>query len=347
MRLMGRVWRRPGGGIIPQLPLVARVMALSLLAACSPDTDIEPAKDQDSAASISVVTEEGPIKMTLTLAPKEPRLGDPLTLTLTVESAPEVAVEMPAFGEALGRFSIVNFTPKQELAADGSAVASQRYTLQAPMSGKQRIPALRIEYLDRRQNPDNDQYRELLSDTLSVTVASVLPEGEVLDELRPARAALAETPDSVAKQYWPLALALVVLTGGGLLGFAWWQRYAEARARMTAYDRALQRLSRLEEQGLPDATAADAWYVELSDIVRRYLEDQYGLRAPELTSEEFLQEAQRSEAMTPVQRELMPVFLEQCDRVKFAAYSPEQSESGEALALARRFFGQSPAELKR
>ena len=34
----------------------------------------------------------------------------------------------------------------------------------------------------------SDEYRELLTDELAVTVASVLPEGFVTDELRPVRA---------------------------------------------------------------------------------------------------------------------------------------------------------------
>ena len=97
----------------------------------------------------------------------------------------------------------------------------------------------------------------------------------------------------------------------------------------------------LERKGLPDGDAVDAWYVELSDIVRRYLEDRFAVRAPELTTEEFLQEAQRSAELSTSHRRLLTDFLERCDRVKFAAYSPGQDESSEALAVARRFLGET------
>ena len=98
--------------------------------------------------------------------------------------------------------------------------------------------------------------------------------------------------------------------------------------------------ARLEEPvwALQAPGDADAWYVELSAIVRRYLEDRYGLRAPELTTEEFLREARRSADLSPAHRELLTSFLEGCDRVKFAAYHPQQTESQEALGVSRRFI---------
>jgi predicted nucleic acid-binding protein len=117
-----------------------------------------------------------------------------------------------------------------------------------------------------------------------------------------------------------------------------WQRHRRERARITAYQRALRRLDRLESRNLPSGTEISDWYVELSDIVRRFLEDQYGVRAPELTTEEFLQEAQRSAELSATHRDLLSAFLERCDRVKFAAYSPDQNESRESLAIARRFL---------
>ena len=122
-----------------------------------------------------------------------------------------------------------------------------------------------------------------------------------------------------------------------------WLRRAEARARETAFDRAIARLDRLRRQGLPDIAGLDAWYVELSDIVRRYIEARFGLRAPERTTEEFLAEAGRSAELSPPHRELLSAFLERCDRVKFARYSPAAEESEDVLALARRFLEETRA----
>ena len=292
------------------------------------------------AAPLVVETKAGPVTATTTLVPAAPRLGDPLVLTLEVVAEAGVVVEMPAFGEALGRFAIVDFTPREEV-TDAGILLSQRYTLQTPMSGRQRIPGLRVEFLDERDPDTEPRARELLTDELAFVVASVLPAGQPLTELRPARAPLEELQGSWLRRNWPwLVLGLAVLIGLGA-GVVAWLRRAEERARLTAFDRALARLDRLERRGLPAADAADAWYVELSDIVRRYIEERFALRAPELTTEEFLAEAGRSAELTASHRDLLSAFLATCDRVKFARYSPGEDESQGALDVARRFLNET------
>ena len=87
----------------------------------------------------------------------------------------------------------------------------------------------------------------------------------------------------------------------------------------------------------------DPWYVELSDIVRRYVEERFALRAPELTTEEFLFEAGRSAELSSSHRGLLSDFLERCDRVKFARYTPGADESRQAFEVAERFLAESRA----
>ena len=210
------------------------------------------------------------------------------------------------------------------------------------MSGKQRIPQLRIEFIDQREGQVSDggvaEVKELLTEAVTLEIASVLPEGQSLAELRPARPKLPlEIGPGPLARYGPwVALGLLVLALGVWLPIL--RRRAEARIRITAFDAALERLRVLEASGLPDPEAADDWYVELSQIVRRYLEDRYGVRAPELTTEEFLREAQRSHTLEDRHRGLVSSFLERCDRVKFAAHHPEREESKEVISVARKFL---------
>lgn len=322
----------------------AMAIALVLCAACEP-ADTEPrnataAPDGPAEEALSVASHEGPVQATVTLTPAAPRLGDPLTLTLAVEAQPGVRLDLPAFGEALGRFTILDFADQEGATDAGGQTAQQRYSLQAPMSGPQRIPGLRIEYLDERTGP-SDVHRELVTDEIAFQVASVLPEGAVMDELLPPRAALADNFGGWLPAWWPWAAAglvgLAALIGGVFL----WQRRAVERAQLTAYDRAMRRLDSLERRGWPQGDAADAWYVELSDITRRYVEDRYAVRAPELTTEEFLLEARRAPALSGDHRERLSAFLAHCDRVKFARYSPAADESREALQTLRRFLDET------
>ncbi|MEZ4403641.1 MAG: hypothetical protein R3B06_26695 [Kofleriaceae bacterium] len=47
------------------------------------------------------------------------------------------------------------------------------------------------------------------------------------------------------------------------------------------------------------------------------------MRAPELTTEEFMQRARTAPGLSATHRDLLSAFLERCDRVKFAGYRPD------------------------
>jgi hypothetical protein len=64
----------------------------------------------------------------------------------------------------------------------------------------------------------------------------------------------------------------------------------------------------------------------VSDAVRLYLEERFGLRAPERTTEEFLDDLSRSAALTGSQKDSLKEFLSACDMVKFARYEPQRTE---------------------
>jgi hypothetical protein len=129
---------------------------------------------------------------------------------------------------------------------------------------------------------------------------------------------------------------LVVGSGSLLL-----VRAARARRKIekqrSAYDEAILHLRALQDRGAPDDATADAWFVELSSIVRTYLEKRYEIRAPELTTEEFLQVATARPELGADHRALLSRFLESCDRVKFAGYRPDAAESLATLEAARGF----------
>ena len=88
---------------------------------------------------------------------------------------------------------------------------------------------------------------------------------------------------------------------------------------------ALDRLNHLQVEG--SNMDADPFVVEVSDIVRNYLESSLKIPAREQTSEEFLHELQVNGTLPKVLEQHMPHFLEQCDRVKFAR---------QMLAIAQR-----------
>ena len=101
---------------------------------------------------------------------------------------------------------------------------------------------------------------------------------------------------------------------------------------------ALQALKRLLAKGWIESRNIEPFYVELSSIVRRYIEDRFHLRAPERTTEEFIREAVSSQMLSPAHQDLTRNFLEQCDLVKFARHEPGQDDMRNASGAADRLI---------
>jgi len=80
---------------------------------------------------------------------------------------------------------------------------------------------------------------------------------------------------------------------------------------------------------------------EVSDIVRSYIEARFGLRAPKLSTEEFLYEAERSERLNADDRDRLAAFLFRCDRVKFAMGDLGRAQMEELHLAAKTFIVKS------
>jgi hypothetical protein len=294
-----------------------------------------------SAAVHEHTVENGPVRATLRIEPDEPRIGDPVVLWLEVSAEPGVELIMPEFGEALDRFAIVDFAPSEGVDDEGRSVATHRYTLQPSRSGSQSVPPLLIEFVDRRPGrasspADADAY-ELLTERVEFEVAAVLAEDAPL-ELRPMLGALPPLAEP-GGPLWPWLLAVAaVLAAAAPFVYRAFVRHQDRQRRASAYDVARAELDALLYGRRPDASGMDVFFVELSRIVRRYLEDRFEVRSPELTTDEFLEQLSDSPELVRSHRELLQSFLRRADLVKFAHHDPGPEGVEESIGDAQRFL---------
>ena len=326
----------PGYSLSVRLPV--RSLPLFLLLASAAAT---AARAGEPAA---VQAKLGPVQADLRLEPAEPLIGDPVTLTLRVVAEKGVELLMPEFGEALDQFTILDFVPRQEIDDQGRTVATQTYRLQPPFVG----PAGDPTDPDRIRGPPPGRAsgaggsgRIRTYDRASRVRGEVgsAPRRQGRLEASPGKA----RPSSAASAA-PLALGgRAVRAAGGRRGSrrpGFFSLAAPARRR-SAYDIALSRLERLLASQRPDAEHIDAFYVELSGIVRRYLEDRFELRAPELTTEEFLETVQQAPDLSRDHQVLLREFLRQADLVKFAGMKPAEEDVNRSVTAAKRFLDET------
>jgi hypothetical protein len=315
-----------------------RALAIAVLvAACGGGAgtdDTATAALEPPADAIAKTSETGPVKATVQVWPAKPTLGDAIYLRLTVTAPAGITIDAPfqeAGDQKMGRFRVVGFARDAQPADGGGHVERQTYTLEAPSSGKQRVPPLRLEIVDARGagSASSVKPEELLTDEVPVDILPI-DAAAVNTELRPARGAL--DPDVGGVPWiWVLGIASVaaIVLSAATLAYRSFARRRKIAVQRSAYDLAASRLRALAD--------ADGWFVELSAIVRAYLEQRYALRAPELTTEEFLLVAAARPELSIEHKKQLFEFLAGCDRVKFAGYRPEAAESLATLDGAKGF----------
>ena len=124
--------------------------------------------------------------------------------------------------------------------------------------------------------------------------------------------------------WWLLAVAVASLAGWLL-----WRKY---RARPGAVNKSEVVLTPdwKAKQQLREAASLmhdpRLYCFRVSEIIRAYLEEQFGYQAPDRTTDEFLEELRQSSRLESEPKAMLSQLLVSCDMVKFARYEPGQQE---------------------
>jgi len=111
-----------------------------------------------------------------------------------------------------------------------------------------------------------------------------------------------------------------------------------------AHEIAYEQLERLKAKNLIGQAKTKEYYSEVSDIIRRYLENRFLLKAPEMTTEEFLFYVREYSQLISGHKTLLKEFLLACDLVKFAKYVPLSEEIDAIFASAKKLVDETKEE---
>ena len=139
---------------------------------------------------------------------------------------------------------------------------------------------------------------------------------------------------------WGVAAGVALLLA---LAYVWWRRRTRRRggtvSRRTVWRpnrTAMKALAALERRVKVDGDD-DRFVADLSGVVRVYLQERFGLRAPHRSTEEFLREAAASDLLSDDHRSLLGAFLTRADPVKFARRSAGYDLRKDLLDAGRSF----------
>lgn len=141
---------------------------------------------------------------------------------------------------------------------------------------------------------------------------------------------------SLIPTWMVLVVVFVILSLIG--GIIWWL-VAQTRRRaippQLPRHRALEALQRASLE--IDTINPYQFSIRVSDILRSYVTDQYGLPVTRQTSVEFLERLQREGHFSEEEKQLLEDFLNRCDLIKFARYDATVNDSRLLLEEATRF----------
>jgi hypothetical protein len=268
-------------------------------------------------------------------SPLPVRLSDEPTLTVTIEYESGVVVEKPPFGDAVGDFVVRDFRESLPEVQGSREVIHQVYTLEPTRTGPAQIDPIMVTFTDRRPQGDGKQHR-FETEALTLEVMSMVGgTAPSLADLKGYDGPLA-LPEANAGYGWWLGAAIATVVAAVAVWYVRRRRQPAAVLELSPRERAARELDGLWSS---DVVRSDVkrFYVELTDIVRRYIERSTGIHAPEQTTEEFLREVGRNQVFSRDERQRLKEFLESADLVKFAAHRPASGDIEEAYRRAVRF----------
>jgi len=311
------------------------------LAGCGGENAENP---QGESYQIDRVYRRGPVNFRVAVSRKEITIADNIELLLEVESEQGYTAQLPTFGEKLENFGIVDYrTMEPELEDDGSVVKTRTYLLEPFLSGKYIIPPMTVDF---RSDQDTTMHH-LSSDTLRVNVRSLMPgEDDMEDALNLSIRDIAGPREMPGRVPW----ALIATGGVILLGIAGVVIYRRRKSRKrelpppAAHEIALSRLKRLLERDLTGQKRYAEFTIEVSNILRKYIEDRFDIHAPEMTTEEFLHQSGDSGLLSPGHKKIPESFLTHSDLVKFARLQPAEEDVQRTFDTCRDFINETKIE---
>jgi hypothetical protein len=281
-----------------------------------------------------------PIELRARVEPETVTIGSRFRYTLEVWSRPGVEVLVAQPTERIGDFEIVDFGIEPAAEREGRTVIRRWYTLVGWAPGEHLIESPPVQY----RLPGED-LADAPKQEVRISIESLLAKQENAADIRDIKG-----PEPVPidwRPYWLLGGGLAALLAFGALLYRVAnrpRRTAWAPPPTPAHEVAAQELERLRARGLVQQGAFKEYYSALSDIVRRYVERRFELRAPEMTTEEFLLVSARGGRLAGPHRALLGDFLTESDLVKFARHVPTIAQSDRAWTAARRFVDETAAE---
>jgi len=252
------------------------------------------------------------------------RIGEQLNYTLQIKADSTAQVlfpEQPIFAP----FELLEESPIDTLRAQSHYLYTKKYALIQFDSGNYFLPQLQVLV---------DGFSKI-ADLIPIRVNPVVVDTtkQNLFDIKPLTEVEKNYDALISRILWGLVIGLVCI--GIMYTYLFQKRKKELRAQeLPPFERAIEELKALESENLSEQEEFKRYYSRLTDVVRRYLEEEAKIDALESTSEELLAklELRKDAGSLDLDRKTLMslrAVLQNADLVKFAKSMPEKYTANE------------------
>ncbi len=248
------------------------------------------------------------------------KIGEWILLHVGAEFPADVDSLAPVVRDSIGSFEIL------AIEAPRAKSGHQEWVFKLTMfdTGNVFIPPVAFSYKHRHDTLQRIAYSNPIS--LSVVGIPFDPKGDIKDIKPPLNAPWK------FEDFLPYLIALLIsaLAAAAYYYYRKWKKRREEgivpmKPSIPPGQTALAALRVLEDKHLWQQGKVKQYYSEVTEIVRRFIEDQYGVLALESTSDEILAQLLKLPEAQALLKEFRSFFTT-ADLVKFAKYGPAPEE---------------------
>lgn len=258
-------------------------------------------------------------------------VGDQVRLFIEVKNKPSLGkVTWTAIPDTFNSLEVVERGKIDTLAAGDAVTYKQRIVITGFDSGVFKVPSFVFPVTATNGDPYTIQTDSFFLSVQTVAVDTTKAFKPIKDVIY--------VDWSWLDYVWYILAAVILLAGLVVLVIYLLKKKKQAPPvpegpKETLHERALRQLRELDAKQLWQQGNVKDYYVELTDILRGYIEERFSTPAMELTTDELLYKAQMHRELQPYHTALS-VILTTADLAKFAKAQPSPAEHTDVMARA-------------
>lgn len=338
--------RRPHAPTPPRRPrfALATVLALALIGGCGDGSK----KQAEPGPTLSRKATDGPVTITLTAAPSEFDVSRTTTVTLQVTAPRGVTIFLEDYDRILDEdetrfdFRLVHVAKSSAVPGeDDKLLWTQTLELEYTLPGNYELPPATVTYHEKAtEGASTPEDARATTESLPIIVGATTAAEFTPEEL--ARIAMLDPVELPVPWTWHLTwaiptLALIVIIAVIVLVRRRRRGSAAIVPNIPAHEWAQRELALLIAKDLIGKGLIQSFYYGISDVVRGYVERRFHVRAPEMTTQEFLATVSDDIRFHEAHAAELDRFLNACDLVKYARYEPHRDQAEQLIRSAGDF----------